>query len=1511
MQNIKYILFLLVFQAVLSQNIEADWNSIYQKPVNEKVYLNLNNVLYTPGETLYFKGYITEADNSPTTLSDFVYTDLFDGANKKVASQIYAVENGGISGSYTISENTTPGMFKIRAYTRIQSHTAANIFEKTFFVQKVVSPRILMTLDFKKKSYGKGEICEADFELKNLENQPVRNYMFDYDIFIAGKKIDSLHGKTDEMGKAVINFKLPNDLKSNDGILNVMLDYDNFKESVTRAIPINLNFVDLQFLPESGNFVLNEASSLFFIAKNEFGFPMDVSGFIEDETGNKIADFKSIHDGMGNVILKTEANKKYFAVLTSPFKSQGKIALPEASKNSFVINAQKKSENVVLNIYAPLAIEGKILIRNTSKIHKSFKVNLKQGWNTVDVNTKELPMGIQSFSLLIEDRIAAERLIFLNYQDGLKIEIKTNKETYLPREKVKVFILTKDKNNNPISSNLSISVVDSQLMTYIDDKQDNILSWLFLGAELKGKIYEPRFYFDDNKKLELKEEAIDLLLNTQGWVKYNQKDLVKLLFESKNIQPEKSNVIEGFVLNDKQKPIAVKVMFFTDKGKVYETKSNSSGYFKFNRVVFSNLACLAAESKNKGECIIKNSLSDQSDFFKMKDTLSNTTQTEVHYKTIQKAINSEESTIIEPKKNTTFLDADKSALEEVVVVGYGTMSRKKLISSVSYVSSREIISSLSGRVAGVQVSSGTGQPDTSERILIRGAGSIYGNRGGGQPLIVIDGIPYANNENSAVLGSLSPSLIESIVILKDASATSIYGSSGNYGVILITTKNKLMNGKILLGKKYNYTFQNINKSGVRILNEAEDFYAPKYKSTITEEKSDFRSCIYWNSVIQTNNKGEANFEFCNSDDNTSFKILAEGTSYKGDIGKSEVSYAVKELIQIDVKVPLYSSKEDVISLPVWVKNNSENNLKLNCKISFDGKNTTIKDSFIDLKPNESKTFYIALIPNRIANNIPLEIILEAENFKTKIKKTIDVSSNGFPVQLAFSGTKSQNADFTIFDPMESSIDAGFKLFYNPFSAIFDGLESMMHEPSGCFEQVSSSNYPNIMAMQLLKYKNTGSEFKEKAMMFLASGYTKLKNYESKNGGFEWYGGNPGNEALTAYGLLQFNEMKEFINVDTKMIERSIAWLNSRKDDKGGFKSNPAKYGFSGIKYEVNNAYIVYVLSEIGQKDIEKQYQKVLLEALKSNDLYRMELVALASFNLQKVQEYKQLMQLISIEIEKKGFKNLKAEQSVINSYGVSQNIEIAALYAIALLKEEQVTKQVLDALDYIQSAKKMLGYGSTQATALTLKAISEFNKIDTRSVFSAAAVMNLNNKPIDLTKKNISGNIILENLKINAGKNNFSIQIPEENSIPYMFYVNYNTYTPNNSKECKLILKTKTEKSKIKISETSRVEIEIQNTSLEQISNPIARIGIPGGLSPEPWQLKELVDKNVVDYYEIFGSELVFYFRKMDPKEIKKINIDLKAIVPGNYKGVASSAYLYYENEHKNWNKGINIEVIP
>ncbi len=154
------------------------------------------------------------------------------------------------------------------------------------------------------------------------------------------------------------------------------------------------------------------------------------------------------------------------------------------------------------------------------------------------------------------------------------------------------------------------------------------------------------------------------------------------------------------------------------------------------------------------------------------------------------------------------LQEDAEALEEVVVIGYGTTTVKDATGSVASVSSEDfnkgLISSpeqlIQGKTAGVQITASSGEPGAGVSLRIRGTGSVRGNN---SPLFVIDGVPVSNESVSASgadvgagtsgsknpLNFLNPNDIESMSILKDASATAIYGSRGANGVVVITTKS--------------------------------------------------------------------------------------------------------------------------------------------------------------------------------------------------------------------------------------------------------------------------------------------------------------------------------------------------------------------------------------------------------------------------------------------------------------------------------------------------------------------------------------------------------------------------------------------------------------------------------------------------------------------------------------------------------------------------------------------------
>ena len=175
------------------------------------------------------------------------------------------------------------------------------------------------------------------------------------------------------------------------------------------------------------------------------------------------------------------------------------------------------------------------------------------------------------------------------------------------------------------------------------------------------------------------------------------------------------------------------------------------------------------------------------------------------------------------------LKPDAEVLDEVMVVAYGTAKKSSFTGSAATMRGDKIqkmqvsnvSKALEGAVAGVQISSESGSPGTSASIRIRGIGSISSSQ---EPLIVVDGVPYEGS-----LNSISAQDIESLTVLKDAAANSMYGARGSNGVIMITTKGS-KSGKPRINFEARYGFNARGVGNYDIITDAGEWYEMQYES---------------------------------------------------------------------------------------------------------------------------------------------------------------------------------------------------------------------------------------------------------------------------------------------------------------------------------------------------------------------------------------------------------------------------------------------------------------------------------------------------------------------------------------------------------------------------------------------------------------------------------------------------------------------------------------------------------
>ena len=188
------------------------------------------------------------------------------------------------------------------------------------------------------------------------------------------------------------------------------------------------------------------------------------------------------------------------------------------------------------------------------------------------------------------------------------------------------------------------------------------------------------------------------------------------------------------------------------------------------------------------------------------------------------------------------MEDDAQALEEVVVIGYGTAKRKDLTGSVATVSSETLAAvpvasateALQGKMAGVQITTTEGSPDATMSIRVRGGGSITQSN---EPLFIVDGFPVES------ISDIPPTDIEDITVLKDASSTAIYGSRGANGVIIVTTKSG-KEGKMSVSYNAYYSWKKVaNKLDVL---SARDYANWQYELGLLTDKADKYSQYFGN-----------------------------------------------------------------------------------------------------------------------------------------------------------------------------------------------------------------------------------------------------------------------------------------------------------------------------------------------------------------------------------------------------------------------------------------------------------------------------------------------------------------------------------------------------------------------------------------------------------------------------------------------------------------------------------------
>ena len=706
------------------------------------------------------------------------------------------------------------------------------------------------------------------------------------------------------------------------------------------------------------------------------------------------------------------------------------------------------------------------------------------------------------------------------------------------------------------------------------------------------------------------------------------------------------------------------------------------------------------------------------------------------------------------------------------------------------------------------------------------------------------------------------------------------------------------------------------------------------------ERSMFADTVYWHPVLMLpDGRGQVTFSL--SDSVTGYETTVFGHTLDGRIGAFSNIIEARNLLALEPKLPIEVTASDKIDVPVSIANNTNEQRPVEMHVAATGlKLVGDGNAQLVLGPDGRTRRVFRLQPDLVDGQGRVTIEGTTAPYQDRVTRTLTVVPDGFPIVNSRSDVLEGAAQQEVVLPetwIKGTLRCRLQVFPSTLADLQKGLEALLREPGGCFEQTSSSNYPNVLILNYLKESDQANgALKQRASELLASGYQRLVAFECEDPqnprrrGYEWFGGKAApHEALTAYGLLEFRDMAGVYNVDMQMVERTRNYLMSRKNGKGGFQRNPGAIDtFGRAPDDITNAYIVWALTESGKDDdIEKELATLAGQAKTSKDPYFIALVANSLINRARTGDGVALLKSVVAAQKEDGHLDA-AQTSITGSGGRDLQIETTALAVLGWLKANRpgdFNAPIQKAVKWIgQQRGGYGGFGSTQSTILALKALIAFTRANKKTPEAGTLKLYAGDKMVGQQQfaAGVQDALVLDvpeaEKHLKPGKNVVRFEITGKNVFPYTLTSTYRTLKPASAEQCAVKLSTHLDRPQAVEGETVHLTVTVENAEDKGQGMAIAIIGLPSGLTL-PEDMKQLKDyallrnngkeKGLIGAWEVRGRELVLYWRDLAPKQKIEVPLDLICQVPGEYTGPASRAYLYYNADHKHWVDPLKVTI--
>ena len=817
------------------------FNSIFPQ---EKVYLQFDNTSYYTGETIWFKAFVASATTLGRAQSKVLYVELVSPHGVVLKQQKLKLIGGQTDGSFTLIDGST---------AQAREKRGAINFPSGFYEIRAYTKFM--------QNFGDDIIFSRVFAVYDLPKHEGAYYEESPTITLMKPETAEIRPKTEKLSN-----------------------------------------VNCSFYPEGGHLIIGKPCRVAFKVTDDTGFGIEATGTLK----NSDISFSTVHDGMGWFTFTPQERRNQVEITAG--KKSHTFTLPQAELTGCALTVEQCIQDSI-----------KLRIDNTPNLSgitlgmtMTFRGELVD-FGTYDTGTEPIekiismagiPEGICRITVFDRDgNIYASRSVYHHNRQfkAPVLEVKPDKELYMPFDKVSLHFGLKDGQGNPMRDRFCLSVRDVRGQG--NALTDDLRTAMLLSSDLKGFIENPTWYFDTDAPE--REQALDLLMLVQGWERYDWLTMSGHKDFQERYRLERMLTLNGWILNSSGKKTAEGVNVLAalmpqdkSQSETYSYVTDKSGYFGFDiGVEFYNKARFSIDARPSKKSLLGPDARIRLDR-SITPTIRPYQPQELVFKSNQalaKSGGDKKSTTADDglptviNASTGLLLPDVDIEEERMYIDYFTFTAYDV-----------------GKDIEIDLDMGEYTTDLMGYLLDKGYSLMTNEDGeisdinGYPPFFYIHDTKEYKDSNKARFNprySIESKDIKSIIVFdspmylgniltqcplytqyRDSRESPLMGDTlyTRFRLIDVLVKE----GRALSTKDEIY---NINRRFTTVdgYSPQYQFYAPEYPNGPVLGDVDFRRTLYWNPDVITDSLGQANVEFYNSSITSHFNISAAGMPSSG------------------------------------------------------------------------------------------------------------------------------------------------------------------------------------------------------------------------------------------------------------------------------------------------------------------------------------------------------------------------------------------------------------------------------------------------------------------------------------------------------------------------------------------------------------------------------------------------------------------------------------------------------